>query len=175
MSLLVMTLLTVDASNMLKTSPNHVLETNGLHIIPAFTAVNPLHIALKFRQTAGILDYTQRRHLLHHCSRTPSFGKFRAVADNSAVADSSVKRRDFIISAFCSLSLVPATVSAAELTATPNVRYNDPALLRALVNVLRARGGLIFLLERLRANQVPWPILKTSCGDSHSHLQYKKH
>ncbi len=166
LSVLVMALLTA-GSTKASTPTWDLLETNARQIIPAFT-VNPILNLLKFRLTAGS-DHPQRRCDSDHCYRIPALCRCRAISDNfDAIQNEySVKRRDFVASAFCALALLPMAVSATEFAVTPDVRDIDPELLRALVNVLRARGGMIFLLERLRTNKASWRICETLPGMSY--------
>ena len=157
-SVLVVALVAGGATNALTTAWNRV-ETNARQIVPAFMAANPLFLKL---QLTADLDRSQRRYFPKHCYRIPALCCGRENSDNfdAFQHEPTVQRRDFVTSAFCFLALLPTAVSATELAATSDVRDIDPELLRALVNVLRARGGVMFLLERLRTNKASWRICK---------------
>ena len=161
---LVMALLTAGSTDALTTIWTPV-ETNARRIVPAFMAANPLPVFLKHQLVAASHHSQPRNYPKKHC-RIPAICRCRAIKDDLSgfQVESSVNRRDFVAAAFFALALLSKTVSATEPTVTLDVRDIDPELLRALVNVLRARGGMIFLLERLRTNKVTWRISEALPG-----------
>ena len=67
-----------------------------------------------------------------------------------------VERKDFLVSAVLAhlaLLIFPTSAPAATSYADYSSDTRDPALLRSLVNVLRAQGGVLFLLDRIRSKQ----------------------